>query len=93
AIRGSFQGLEHASDRASLTQAVLEGVAFAFRDCLHALASAGTRLDRVTAVGGGSRSVYWLKTIATALGIPVDVPADGDFGAAFGAARLGLIAA
>lgn len=93
AIRGSFQGLEHASDRASLTQAVLEGVAFAFRDCLHALASAGTRLDRVTAVGGGSRSAYWLKTIATALDIPVDVPADGDFGAAFGAARLGLIAA
>ena len=25
--------------------------------------------------------------------MPVDVPADGDFGAAFGAARLGLIAA
>ncbi|MEK1886584.1 MAG: xylulokinase [Phyllobacterium sp.] len=93
AIRGSFQGLEHASDRAALTQAVLEGVAFAFRDCLHALAAAGTRLERVTAVGGGSRSTYWLRTIATALKIPVDVPADGDFGAAFGAARLGLIAA
>ncbi len=28
-----------------------------------------------------------------ALGVPVDVPEDGDFGAAFGAARLGLIAA
>ncbi len=93
AIRGSFQGLEHASDRAALTQAVLEGVAFAFRDCLNALAAAGTKLDRVTAVGGGSRSSYWLKAIATALNIPIDVPADGDFGAAFGAARLGLIAA
>jgi xylulokinase len=93
AIRGSFHGLEHASDRATLTQAVLEGVAFAFRDCLHALNAAGTKLDRVTAVGGGSRSTYWLQAIATALNIPVDVPADGDFGAAFGAARLGLIAA
>jgi xylulokinase len=93
AIRGSFYGLEHASGRATLTQAVLEGVAFAFRDCLHALAAAGTKLERVTAVGGGSRSTYWLKAIATALNIPVDVPADGDFGAAFGAARLGLIAA
>jgi xylulokinase len=92
AIRGSFYGLEHASDRAALTQAVLEGVAFAFRDCLNALAAAGTKLERVTAVGGGSRSTYWLRTIATALNIPVDVPADGDFGAAFGAARLGLIA-
>lgn len=44
-------------------------------------------------MGGGSRSRYWLQSVATALGIPVDVPAEGDFGAAFGAARLGLIAA
>ncbi|TJV10812.1 MAG: xylulokinase, partial [Mesorhizobium sp.] len=93
AIRGSFTGLAHESSRAVLTQAVLEGVAFAFRDSLEALAKAGTTLTRVTAIGGGSRSHYWLKTIATALGLPVDIPADGDFGAAFGAARLGLIAA
>ncbi|AMS40802.1 MULTISPECIES: xylulokinase [Aminobacter] len=92
-IRGSFTGLAHEIDRAGLTQAVLEGVAFAFRDSLEALASAGTTLTRVTAIGGGSRSRYWLKAIATALSVPVDIPADGDFGAAFGAARLGLIAA
>jgi xylulokinase len=93
AIRGVFAGLGHESDRAVLTQAVLEGVSFAFRDSQEALKKAGTTLDRVTAIGGGSRSRYWLKSIATALGIPVDIPADGDFGAAFGAARLGLIAA
>lgn len=93
AIRGSFTGLAHESDLAALTQALLEGVAFAFRDSLEALRAAGTELTRVTAVGGGSRSHYWLKAIATALQIPVDIPADGDFGAAFGAARLGLIAA
>ncbi|MGE0281025.1 MAG: xylulokinase [Rhizobiaceae bacterium] len=93
AIRGVFAGLAHQSDRKVLTQAVLEGVAFAFRDSLEALRAAGTELSRVTAIGGGSRSRYWLKSIATALGIPVDVPADGDFGAAFGAARLGLVAA
>jgi xylulokinase len=93
AIRGAFTGLGHEAGRAALTQAVLEGVAFAFRDCLEALRKAGTRLDRVTAIGGGSRSAYWLKAIATALGLPVDIPAEGDFGAAFGAARLGLIAA
>ena len=40
-----------------------------------------------------TRSSYWLQAIATALGITVDIPADGDFGAAFGAARLGMIAA
>lgn len=92
-IRGAFTGIGHEADRASLTRALMEGVAFAFRDSLEALALAGTSLDRVTGIGGGSRSVYWLKALATALGIPVDVPADGDYGAAFGAARLGLIAA
>ncbi|MDW6024928.1 xylulokinase [Mesorhizobium sp. BAC0120] len=93
AIRGSFTGLGHESGRAQLTQAVLEGVAFAFRDSQEALRAAGTELGKVTAIGGGSRSRYWLKSIATALGIPLHIPAEGDFGAAFGAARLGLIAA
>jgi len=92
-IRGAFIGLEHESSRVVLTQAVLEGVSFAIRDNLEALRSAGTDISRVTAIGGGSRSRYWLASIATALGVPVDLPADGDFGAAFGAARLGLIAA
>jgi len=92
-IRGAFTGIAHESDVPTLIQAVLEGVAFAFRDNLLALKAAGTTLSRVTAVGGGSRSHYWLKAIATALQVPVDIPADGDFGAAFGAARLGLIAA
>ncbi|MCF6367874.1 xylulokinase [Rhizobium halophilum] len=92
-IRGAFIGLGHESSRAVLTQAVMEGVTFAIRDNLEALRSAGTSISRVTAIGGGSRSRYWLASIATALGVPVDIPADGDFGAAFGAARLGLIAA
>ena len=92
-IRGVFTGLGHESSQAALTQAVLEGVAFAIRDNLEALKSAGTDISRVTAIGGGSRSKYWLAAIATALGVPVDIPQDGDFGAAFGAARLGLIAA
>ncbi len=93
AIRGVFAGLAHESSRVVLTQAVLEGVSFALRDSLEALRVAGTTLSRVTAIGGGSRSRYWLKSIATALDLPVDVPTDGDFGAAFGAARLGLVAA
>jgi xylulokinase len=92
-IRGVFTGLSHESDRNAMTRAVMEGVAFALRDNLEALRVAGTELKRVTAVGGGSRSRYWLKVVATALNLPIDIPAEGDFGAAFGAARLGLIAA
>jgi xylulokinase len=92
-VRGLMMGLGHETDRRTLIHAVLDGVAFAFRDCLEALKAAGTTVDRVTAVGGGSRSQLWLKIIATVLDVPVDVPAAGDFGGAFGAARLGLIAA
>lgn len=92
-IRGVFSGLEQESDQRALTQAVLEGVAFAIRDNLAALQSAGTEISSLTAVGGGSRSTYWLKAIATALNVPIALPEEGDFGAAFGAARLGLIAA
>jgi xylulokinase len=93
AIRGAFLGLEHATDRQAGTRAVLEGVTFAFRDSRDALAATGTRLESLLAVGGGSRSDYWLKAIATALNCPVLVPEAGDFGGAFGAARLGMMAA
>ena len=92
-IRGVFSGLGHANNQSDLTQAIMEGVGFAFRDCLEALALAGTTIKRVTALGGGANSTYWLKAISTILNIPIDVPIDGDFGAAFGAARMGLIAA
>jgi xylulokinase len=92
-LRGAFAGLDLATGPEDLTRAVLEGVAFAFADCRDALAAAGTSLASALAVGGGSRSLYWLKVIATVLGIPIHVPVSGDFGAAFGAARLGRLAA
>jgi xylulokinase len=93
AVRGAFTGLNYGTDKAALGRAVLEGVAFAFADSLIALEEAGAEVESAIAVGGGSRSRYWLSVIATVLDIPILVPAGGDFGAAFGAARLGLVAA
>jgi xylulokinase len=93
AVRGVFAGLDQSHGRRDLTQAVLEGVAFAFKDCFDVLTMPLAEPRRLIAVGGGSRSCYWLSVIATVLGLPIAVPADGDFGAAFGAARLGLVAA
>jgi xylulokinase len=92
-VRGAFTGLEHATDRQAATRAVLEGVTYAIRDSRDALAATGTKLEHLLAVGGGSRSDYWLKLIATALDCPVQLPVAGDFGGAFGAARLALMAA
>jgi xylulokinase len=92
-VRGAFLHLDHATDRAALTRAVLEGVTHAFRDSFDALTGTGTHIRRLIGVGGGSKSDYWVQAIATALGMPVELPVAGDFGGAFGAARLGMMAA
>ncbi|ODT72772.1 MAG: xylulokinase [Pelagibacterium sp. SCN 63-23] len=91
--RGAFVGLSQSTDPAQLAQAVMEGVSFAMRDCQRVLADAGTHISSLLAVGGGSRSELWLKLLATNLDMEIALPADGDFGGALGAARLGLCAA
>lgn len=90
AIRGAFTGLDISSTRPDMTRAVLEGVSFALRDNLEALKSTGANLTRVLAIGGGAQSRYWIELIATALNLPVDLPEQGEFGAALGAARLAI---
>lgn len=92
-MRAAFTGLDRAHGRDDLVRAVLEGVAFSFKDCFDVLTVPLNQPRRLLAVGGGTRSRYWLSLIATVLGVPIAVPADGDFGAAYGAARLGLSAA
>lgn len=91
-IRGSFTGLAAGSTREDLTRAVLEGVAFGLRDSFEALRATGANLETLIAIGGGAQSRYWLKLIATVLGIPLHLPGQGEFGAALGAARLGMAA-
>lgn len=91
-LRGGFAGLDIAHGTADLTQAVVEGVSFALRDCLAALHGTGTELGHVIAMGGGARSRFWLETLATSLNLPLHIPAGGEFGAALGAARLAIAA-
>ncbi|PLS20367.1 xylulokinase [Neptunicoccus cionae] len=92
-IRGALLGLDHATGDRELVQAVFEGVAFALRENLDALRSTGTELTSLMAIGGGSRSHYWLELIATVLDLPLDLPEDGENGAAMGAARLAICGA
>ncbi|NVK35078.1 MAG: xylulokinase [Rhodobacteraceae bacterium] len=92
-IRGNFSGLSTATSRDDLTRAVLEGVAFGLRDSFEALIATGAELDQLIAIGGGTKSKYWLQVISTVLGVPVNLLGSGEFGAALGAARLGMVAA
>ena len=92
AARGAFCGLSLSHGRGALTRAVLEGVAFGLRDCLDSVRDVGARADRGRVSGGGSRSRLWLRTVASALELPLEVMAT-DQGSAFGAALLGGVAA
>ncbi len=91
--RGAFTGLAQVTDRRTMTQAVMEGVAFAFKDCQRVLADAGTDFARAFAVGGGAQSPIWLRILASVLDRPLDLSAEAEVGAAFGAARLAMAAA
>jgi xylulokinase len=92
-MRGSFTGLGAGSSRDDLTRAVVEGVAFGLRDSLRALGETGAQFEQLIAIGGGTASRYWVRLIATVLGVPLALPAAGEFGAALGAARLAVSAA
>ncbi len=89
--RGAFCGLSATHSRGALTRAVLEGVAFALRDCLDTVHDVGVAAVRGRVSGGGSRSRLWLQIVASALEIPLETMAT-DQGSAFGAALLGGVA-
>ena len=90
--RGGFFGLARHHGPGDMARAVLQGVGFAIADATDVLKEAGARPERLMATGGGASNHEWLLYIASVTGIALDLPADGDFGAAFGAARLAMLA-
>ena len=89
---GVFFGLTHDIGRAALGRAVLESVAFAFADGQDALLNAGAEINAISVVGGGARSRYWGRVLASALGRSLRYHVVGEVGPAFGAARLARLA-
>ena len=59
AARGAFAGLAQSQGLPDLTQAVLEGVAYAFADCQRVLKDAGTDFPAALAVGVVVASLAW----------------------------------
>jgi len=91
-VRGAFLGLDHETDAARLSQAVLEGVAFALGDGLDALREAGTEVGQLSVIGGGARSDHWGRILAAVLQTPLVYLQGGEVGPALGAARLACAA-
>ena len=90
---GVFTGLGHETDRAALGRAVLEGVAFAFGDAERVLRAAGASITQVSVIGGGARSRFWGRLLASALDRPLVYRSGGEVGPALGAARLARLGA
>ncbi len=89
--RGLFIGMRPDTTRRDMVQAVLEGVAFAFRDNLEVAKSLGVDVRLSTICGGGAKSKLWQKILASVLNIELEVPKVEE-GPALGAAMLAMVA-
>lgn len=89
--RATFIGMTMDTTRADMTQAVLEGVAFALRDCLEVAKSLGIQIERAKICGGGAKSLLWKKIIANVLNIKLDI-LDAEEGPSLGGAMLAAVA-
>lgn len=87
--RGLFIGLSADTTRADMTQAVLEGVAFAIRDSFEVAQSLGIRIERSNICGGGSKSLLWKTIFSNVLGIPLDT-VQTEQGPSYGGAILAM---
>ncbi len=89
--RGAFIGMTLGTKREDLTLAVMEGVAFAFRDNIEIIKDAGVEIAKSKICGGGSKSTLWTKIMANVLGIELEVP-ETEQGPGMGAAMLAMVA-
>jgi len=90
--RGSWAGLGLSHTRAHLMRSALEGVAFAIREGMEALESAGTMIPELRLAGGGTLDPRWRQLLADVLGKRL-LAAETASASARGAAFLGGIAA
>ena len=88
--RATFIGMSMDTTREDMTQAVLEGVAFALRDSFEILKSLGITVTRTRINGGGAKSPLWCKIMANVLNVKVD-KINSEEGPAFGAAILATV--
>lgn len=91
-VRAAFLGMGNETTTQRLAAAVLEGVAFAHADGIDALREAGTTIEELAVIGGGSRSLHWGHVLASALGVRLLYLEGGEVGPALGAAHLARIA-
>lgn len=86
-LRADFLGITMRHKEAHFIRAVLEGTAFAIRDCMDLIREAGLQVLEGRIIGGGSKSSLWRRIVSDCLGLELLKPKEGD--ACFGAALVG----
>lgn len=89
--RALFIGMSMDTTRADMTQAVLEGVAFAMRDCYEIAKDLGINITETKICGGGAKSPLWRKIMANVLNINVNI-IESEEGPGLGGAMLAAVA-
>lgn len=87
--KGAFIGLTSTTTRAQMSRAIMEGVAFALRDCLEIAKNSGIDISGTTICGGGSKGEAWRKIVSDVLNLPIFVQGS-EYGPAFGASILAM---
>ncbi len=90
--QGVLFGLTGAHGPAEVGYAVVEGVGFGLLDGWRALGAAPGTVDALSLVGGGARSAWWARLLASTLGVALQTHPGGEAGGALGAARLAWLA-
>ena len=89
--RGTFIGMTMDTTRADLTQAVLEGVAFAIRDSVEVARSLGIEVSSSKICGGGTKSPLWKRIMANVLNAKLEC-LESEQGPGMGGAMLAMVA-
>lgn len=89
-IRGAFIGLSINTTRGQMSKAIMEGVAFALKDCLNVALKDGIKVTSASICGGGARSSSWRQIVSDVLGIPLKTMVTNQ-GPSYGSAILAMV--
>ena len=89
--RGIIAGLTLSHSRDNIFRAILEGVAYGIRHNIETFKSIGAKINRIIAVGGGTKSKTWLQIVSDVADIHQIVP-NKTIGASYGDAFLAALA-
>ena len=70
---GVIIGLSFDSKRADIVRAILEGLTYEQALCIGVLNDIGVEINRLTAIGGGSRSQRWMQIKSDITNLPVSI--------------------